>query len=89
MLDARYDVLVLEDTWRWEFKYLRRVFEDDPSFSFTALLARGNGAFVHFAEPDRRSPLAGFPRGANDLDGFDLFLLLKTVPVLLSGRGAY
>lgn len=74
-VDDRHDVLILEDSWRWEFKYLRRVLEDDPSFSLTALLARGDNAFVQFGEPERRVKLGGFPQSRNELDGFDTIVL--------------
>ncbi|MGE0608134.1 MAG: hypothetical protein AB7O62_13650 [Pirellulales bacterium] len=73
--DGRHDVLVLEDTWRWEFKYLRRVLEDDPSFSLTAFLSRGERAFVQFGEPERRVHLGGFPHSRNELEGFDTLIL--------------
>jgi hypothetical protein len=75
VVDDRFEVLVLEDTWRWEFKFLRRVLEDDPSFRFTALLARGGGAFVQFASPGRRNNLTGFPQNEADLAGFDILIL--------------
>lgn len=74
IVDHKHEVLVLEDTWRWEFKYLRRVFEDDPSFTFTAFLARGN-TFVQFGEGDRRVKLAGFPQSRPELDWFDVTIL--------------
>jgi hypothetical protein len=74
-VDGRHEVLILEDSWRWEFKYLRRVLEDDPSFSLTALLSRGENAFVQFGEPERRVKLAGFPQSRSELDGFDTFVL--------------
>ena len=51
------------------------LFEDDPSFRFSALLARGGGAFVQFGSPDRRVNLVGFPQTRADLDGFDCFVL--------------
>jgi hypothetical protein len=73
--DAKHQVLILEDTWRYEFKYLRRVLEDDPSFSYTAMLARSGGAFVHFGEPDRRVNLGGFPQGREQLSLFDTIVL--------------
>lgn len=73
--DKRSDVLILEDTWRWEFKFLRRLLEDDPSFNLTAFLSRGGGAFVQFGEPERRVKLGGFPHSRRELDGFDTFLL--------------
>jgi hypothetical protein len=80
VLDGRYDVLVLEDTWRYEFKYFRRLLEDDPNFRLTAFLSRGGGAFAQFAEPDRRVKLLGFPQDASQLAGFDLFVLGDTDP---------
>lgn len=74
-VDDRHDVLILEDSWRWEFKYLRRVLEDDPSFSLTAMLARGENSFVQFGEPERRVKLGGFPQSRSELDGFDTIVL--------------
>jgi hypothetical protein len=74
VVDSKYEVLILEDTWRWEFKYLKRLFEDDPSFRFTALLARGRGTFMQFGSPDRRVNLVGFPQGRAELEGFDTFI---------------
>src|SRR5207253_4877051 len=75
VVDGRHEVLLLEDTWRWEFKFLRRVLEEDPSFRFTALLSRGNGAFLQFAAPDRRSQLVGFPQNRAQLLGFDTVIV--------------
>jgi len=75
VVDSKYEVLILEDTWRWDFKYLKRLFEDDPSFRFTALLPRGRGTFMQFGSPDRRVNLVGFPQGRGELEGFDTFIL--------------
>lgn len=75
VLDNKYEVLILEDRWRWDYKYLHRLFEDDPSFRFSALLSRGGGAFVQFGSPDRRVNLVGFPQSRADLEGFDTFVL--------------
>ncbi len=75
VVDGKHEVLVLEDTWRWEFKFLRRVLEEDPSFRFTALLSRGGGAFMQFAAPDRRSQLVGFPDNPAQLAPFDTVFL--------------
>ena len=75
VVDAKNEVLVLEDAWRWDFKFLRRVFEDDPSFRFTAVLSRGGNAFVQFGAPDRRASLVGFPQGRAELEGFDTIVL--------------
>lgn len=75
VVDGKHEVLVLEDTWRWEFKFLRRVLEEDPSFRFTALLSRGNGAFMEFAAPDRRTQLIGFPQNRAQLAAFDTVIV--------------
>ncbi len=75
VVDSKFEILFLEDTWRWEYKFLHRLFEDDPSFRFTALLARGGGAFTQFGSPDRRVNMIGFPQSRSDLEGFDLFFL--------------
>jgi hypothetical protein len=75
VVDGKHEVLVLEDSWRWEFKFLRRVLEEDPSFRFTAILSRGNGAFMQFAAPDRRSQLVGLPQDRGQLRQFDTVVL--------------
>jgi hypothetical protein len=80
VVDGKHEVLILEDSWRWEFKYLRRVFEDDPSFRFTAVLARGSGAFVQFGSADRRVNLVGFPQSGAELEGFDTIVLGDVKP---------
>lgn len=74
VVDRQFEVLVLEDTWRWEFRFLRRLLEDDPSVRFSALLSRGN-TVAQFASPDRRTELIGVPENPADLAPFDLFFL--------------
>ncbi len=80
VVDRKFEILVLEDTWRWDYKFLQRLFEDDPSFRFSALVARGKGAFVQFGSPDRRVNLIGFPQNRADLEGFDIFFLGDVAP---------
>jgi hypothetical protein len=75
VLDRAHEVLILEDTWRWEFKYLKRTVEDDPSFRFTAILARGPATQMQFGSPDRKAPLIGMPRNGADLAAFELIML--------------
>lgn len=77
---ARNEVLFLEDAWRWEFKFLRRIFEDDPSFTLTAFLSRGQNAFVQLGEPERRTQVAGFPQTRPELAGFDTLVLGSVDP---------
>lgn len=73
--DDKVEVLVLEDRWRWEFKYLKRVIEDDPSFNLTAMLARGAAANLQLGEPEAKADLAGFPQSRAELDRFDVIVL--------------
>jgi len=80
VLGARNEVLFLEDNWRWEFKFLRRIFEDDPGFALTAFLSRGESAFVQLAEPDRRTKVTGFPQSRAELAGFDTLVLGSADP---------
>jgi len=80
VVGARNEVLFIEDSWRWEFKFLRRIFEDDPSFTLTAFLSRGENAFVQLAEPDRRTQVTGFPQSRSELAGFDTLVLGSAEP---------
>jgi hypothetical protein len=73
--NRRNEVLMLQGTWRWDFKYLRRVMEADPNFAFTGFLPRGSGLYMQYAEPDRRVQLAGFPRTRAELSWFDIVIL--------------
>lgn len=74
------EVLFLEDSWRWEFKFLRRIFEDDPAFTLTAFLSRGDTAFVQLAEPDRSSQVTGIPQTRGELAVFDTVVLGNVDP---------
>jgi hypothetical protein len=80
VVGARNEVLFIEDSWRWEFKFLRRIFEDDPTFTLTAFLSRGESAFVQLAEPDRRTQVNGFPQSRAELAGFDTIVLGNDEP---------
>lgn len=68
-------VLVLENTIRWEFKYLWRVIEEDPNFAGTAFLSRGEGIYMQFSEPDNPIKLGGFPQSRAELEFFDIIIL--------------
>ncbi len=68
-------VLLLEDGWRWDFRFLRHILEDDPNFAMTAFVARQPGIYVQFAEPGRTVRLDGFPRAASELEWFDTIIL--------------
>ncbi|MCX5660998.1 MAG: hypothetical protein NTW19_15020 [Planctomycetota bacterium] len=76
VLDARNETLILQDVWRWDFKFIRRVFEDDPSFAFTAMLTRGGATYVQYAEADSHLRLSGFPQSRTELGWFDTLYLV-------------
>ncbi len=80
VVGSRNEVLFIEDNWRWDFKFLRRIFEDDPSFTLTAFLSRGENAFVQLTEPDRRTQVTGFPQSRGDLAAFDSVVLGSVDP---------
>ncbi len=77
---GRLEVLMLEPTWRWDFKYLRRVFEDDPHFALSAFLSRGPGVVMQVGEPDRRVALGGYPQSRAELGAFDVIILGNVSP---------
>lgn len=85
VVDEKIEVLALEDRWRWEFKFFKRVLEDDPSFNLTAMLARGGGAFLQLGEPERRVNLGGFPQSRAELDWFDVIVLGDVKPTRWPG----
>jgi len=68
-------ILIFEDTWRWQFRFLRRLLEEDPNFTFTSFLSRGSGIYMQFSEPDNPVRLAGFPQSQAELEWFDVIIL--------------
>ncbi|MFW6039055.1 MAG: hypothetical protein ACOC9P_01095 [bacterium] len=72
---SQREVLLLEGTRRWSFRFIRRVIEDDPQFNFTAFRSRGDGAWMQFSEPGQRNALSGLPERYADLNGFDVFII--------------
>jgi hypothetical protein len=77
---GRLEVLMLEPTWRWDFKFIRRVFEDDPHFALSAFLSRGPGVVMQVGEPDRRVALGGYPQSRAELSAFDVIILGNVSP---------
>lgn len=84
VVDDKTQVLVMQETWRWDFKFLRRVLEDDPTLSMTAFLNRGEGAFMLVAEPDRRVPITMPPQTQSELGLFDIIILSNPNPRSMS-----
>lgn len=73
--DGRTNLLYLEDTHRWSFRFIKRLVEDDPSYRLTAMLARGGGAYNRFGDPATVSLLTGFPQSIHDLRAMDIVIL--------------
>jgi hypothetical protein len=76
----RLEVLMLEPTWRWDFKFLRRMFEDDPHFALSGFLSRGPGVVMQVGEADRRVALGGYPQSRAELSAFDVIILGNVSP---------
>lgn len=80
VIDSTINVLFIEDTYRWSFRFFKRLMEDDPTYSLTSMLSRGGGAYTRFAEPDRQLDISGFPRSAAELQGIDIIMLGDASP---------
>ena len=70
-----HQVLMLEDRWRWGFRFLRRAMESDPDFALTAFISRRPGTYMQFADTPRAVHLEGFPRSRPQLAWFDTIIL--------------
>lgn len=75
VLPRGHQVLMLEDRWRWDFRFLRRTMEDDPHFALTAFISRRPGTYMQFADTSRTVHLEGFPQGRGELAWFDTIVL--------------
>lgn len=71
----RLSVLMLEGTWRWSFRFARRVIETDPTLNLTAFIERGDRMWMQYTEPSQPVQLTGLPVDMDDLSGFDVFVL--------------
>lgn len=80
VIDSTVNVLYIEDSYRWSFRYFKRLMEDDPSYSLTAMLSRGGGSYTRFAEPDRTLDISSFPQSAAELQGIDIIMLGDASP---------
>jgi hypothetical protein len=84
VVDEKTQVLVMQESWRWDFKFLRRVLEEDPTLSMTAFLNRGEGAFMLVAEPDRSAAITMPPQTQAELGLFDIIILSNPNPRFMS-----
>lgn len=76
--DRRLQALVLEGRTRWQYKFLRRALEDDPSLNVTALIQLGQGRRLE----QGKSPVElaeGLPRSRADWKAFQTLILGNVV----------
>ncbi|HUE15211.1 MAG TPA: VWA domain-containing protein, partial [Planctomycetaceae bacterium] len=72
-------VLLADSSPRWEFRYLKTLFERDPTVSLKTVLQEAD---VDYAAEDKTA-LAHFPLNRDDLFGYDVLILGDVNPALL------
>jgi len=72
--DPKLRVLYVEGTLRWEYKYLKRTLEADPSIQALCLIKTAQGTFYQQGNIDDIK-LRGFPTKKADLRSFDVLVL--------------
>jgi len=75
VLGRGVNVLAIEDSIRWEFKFFKRILEDDPNFALTSFLSRGQGVYMQSVEADNSLRLGGLPQSRAELEYFDIIVL--------------
>ena len=80
VLGRSASVLIVEDSIRWEFKFLKRLIEDDPNFACTTFLSRGSGVYMQSVEAEHSLKLGGLPQSRAELDYFDIIVLGDAQP---------
>lgn len=70
-----YRMLYVEGEPRWEYKFIRRALEDDPSVSLVTLLRVSNNKYYRQGIEDREELADGFPVDKQMLYGFDALIL--------------
>ena len=72
-------VLLADSSPRWEFRYLKTLFERDPTVSLKTVLQEAD---VEYASEDKTA-LAHFPLNRDDLFAYDVLILGDLNPALL------
>ena len=72
--DPKLRVLYVEGTLRWEYKYLKRMLESDPSIEALCLVKTTQGTFYQQGNIDDIK-LKGFPQKKEGLKPFDVLIL--------------
>jgi uncharacterized membrane protein len=69
--EDRYRLLYLEGEPRWEYKFLRRALEEDPSVELVSVLRVSPNKFYRQGIQDPAELAAGFPADRAELFGYD------------------
>ena len=77
-------MLLADSGPRWEFRYLKTLFERDPSVSLKTVLQEAD---FEYASEDQTA-LSHFPLGRDELFGYDVLILGDLHPALLGTRTA-
>jgi len=72
--DPKLRVLYVEGTLRWEYKYLKRMLEADPSIDALCLVKTTQGTFYQQGNVEDVK-LRGFPKKAEVLQSFDVLIV--------------
>lgn len=73
--ESQYRILYVEGEPRWEYKFMRRALEDDPSIRLTTLLRVTPNKFYRQGIDDPEQLADGFPTESRDLYRFDALIL--------------
>ncbi len=72
--DPKLKVLYIEGTLRWEYKFLKRTLEFDPTVQLLSLIKTGGGSFYQQGNVEDIK-LTGFPKTREQLQKFDVLII--------------
>ncbi|MDG2088724.1 MAG: hypothetical protein P8J68_08295 [Arenicellaceae bacterium] len=75
VVERRYKVLYAEGEPRWEYKFLRRAFDDDPVVNLISLLWVSDNKFFRQGIQDEVQLDSGFPLTKDELYDYDAILI--------------
>jgi uncharacterized membrane protein len=75
VVERRYKVLYAEGEPRWEYKFVRRAFDDDPVVDLISLLWVSDNKFFRQGIQDEQQLESGFPLTRDELYAYDAILI--------------
>jgi uncharacterized membrane protein len=73
--DAKRRILYVEGEPRWEYKFIRRAEEDDPTIQLVSMLRTSENKLYRQGIADPNELAAGFPARAEDLFGYSAIII--------------